>query len=133
MKKSLRGGPTPAPPTTSVPGAEAARSVPYLPRVVERVGFAVHRGGSLYAGRLQVIEVLQLVSVLVVRLVLRPAGLARGRRSAQYQCLLGSARTPKNGLSLLFLPPKRSPTENCLFFPGQGSRSNKEAGGTTSK
>lgn len=101
MEKNLRGGPTPAPPTTSVPGAGTTRLVPDLSRLAERVGFAVHRGGSLQVGRLHVVEVLQLVSILVVRLLLRPAGVARGRRSAQYQYLLGgSARTPQNGLSL---------------------------------
>ena len=67
MKKNLLGGPPPTPP---LPPPRSRAEVPPLRGVVER------GGGAPRAWRLRVVEVQKRVSVLVVRLVLWPAGVA---------------------------------------------------------
>lgn len=117
MKNNRLGGPPPAPPAVAVrAGAGAARGVPPLRRVVERVGVAQRGGGAPRARRVRVEEVLQRVSVLVVRLVLRPARVAGGRRSGQGKSLSGSAGTRRTGLARIVLlskdPPRRTATSS---------------------
>lgn len=89
MKKTLLGGPLRCPSHHLGPGV--ARVVPLLRGVVKRVGVARREGGAPYAWRVRVVEVRQRVSVLVIGFVLRPAKGAGGRRSGQYQSLLGAA------------------------------------------
>lgn len=71
--------------------------VPLLSRVVERVGVAQRGGGASEARRVGVIEVLQRVSVLVVHLVLRPAGVARGQKEWSVQVSPRLCQDPEKG------------------------------------
>lgn len=71
--------------------------VPLLCGVVERVGVAQRGGGAPHAGRVRVIEVLQRVSVLVVRLVLRPARVAGGQKEWSVQVPPRLCKDPEKG------------------------------------
>lgn len=129
MKDILFCGPPPCPSRhlRPGPGAEAARVVPLLRRVVERVGVAQRGGGAPHARLLRVVEVLLRVSVFVVRLVLWPAGRAGGRRSGQYRSLPSSSRTHRKGLALTFLLPK-GPSRRIASSSGTGAGREWERG-----
>lgn len=112
MKNHLLDGPSPAPFSLPVPGCAA---VPFLRRVVERVGIAQRGGGAPHAWRLRVVEVRLRVSVLVVRLVLRPAGVARGQKEWSVGSFPASASTQRPTGAHDVPSSKRHPSENCLF------------------
>lgn len=117
MKKHLLDEPSPAPFSLPVPGCAA---VPFLRGVVERVGIAQRGGGAPHARRLRIVEVLLRVSVLVVHLVLRPAGVARGQEWS-VGSFPASARTqrPKGALKM-FLLPKGAPRRTVSSRTGVG-------------
>lgn len=104
-KKNLLRGAPPAPPSPGPRGgAEAARAVPLLRGVV--VGVPQRGGGAPRAWRVPVGEVQPQGSVVVVRLVFRPAGVAGAERLCQYRSLPDSEGTRRKGLALIFLLPK---------------------------
>ena len=117
MKKHLLDEPSPAPFSLPVPGCAA---VTFLRGVVERVGIAQRGGGAPHARRLRIVEVLLRVSVLVVHLVLRPAGVARGQEWS-VGSFPASARTqrPIGALTMLLLP-KGAPRRTVSSRTGVG-------------